>query len=85
MKSHILIVLGLIPGLIAAPVGHLPESVSDLLHKPREGYASLTFTDGAYSNGAILRVTDQFVTFEPDNPYGRGAWREYRTIENSQD
>jgi hypothetical protein len=72
MKSQILIVLALMPGLIAAPAGQLPESVSKLLHKPRLGPASLTLSDGTRSDGAIVRVTDQFVTFEP-TPFAPGA------------
>jgi hypothetical protein len=60
MRSlHTLVVLALVPSLIART-----ESVSELLHTPERGQASLTFSDGTRSEGTILRVTDQFVTFQ---------------------
>ena len=59
MRSfHALIVLALVPSLIART-----ESVSELLHNPATGQAALTFSDGTRSEGMIVRVTDQFVTF----------------------
>jgi hypothetical protein len=58
-----LLALVLIPSLIAGPDNQLPESVSKLLHKPQLGPASLALSDGTRSEGATLRVTDEFVTF----------------------
>jgi len=58
-----LVALALIPDLIAGSDGKRPTSVSQLLLDPWNGQATLTFSDGTRREGAILRVTDQFVTF----------------------
>jgi hypothetical protein len=45
----------------------LSEAAKKLLHKPRTGDARLTWPDGRTKDGQIIRVTDQFVTFEAKN------------------
>jgi hypothetical protein len=45
----------------------LSEAAKKLLHKPRTGDARLTWPDGRKKDGQIIRVTDQFVTFEAKN------------------
>jgi hypothetical protein len=62
-----IVVLALVPSLIART-----ESVSELLHNPQNGQASLRFADGTRSEGMVIRVTDQFVTFQPA-PFMPGA------------
>lgn len=49
--------------MIAGPPGQLPDSVRELLRNPREQAARITFLDGTQADGAILRVTDQYVSF----------------------
>jgi hypothetical protein len=66
-----LVVLILVPMLLAGQTDQLPESVRALLRKPRGGGARLTFRDGTQSDGMILRVTDQFVSFTEGSPPNR--------------
>jgi len=60
--TRVLLSLILIPALIAGSADTLPSSVRKLLVKPRYGPAKITLVDGTHLDGAIFRVTTQFVT-----------------------
>jgi hypothetical protein len=59
-----LILLTLIPVTLVAQNDQLSEAARKLLRKPRVGNAQVTRSDGRQDDGRIVRVTDQFVTFE---------------------
>jgi hypothetical protein len=62
---HILLISGLVAG--QTNQAQLSEAARKLLRRPRTGDARLTWPDGRKKKGQIIRVTDQFVTFEAKN------------------
>lgn len=59
-----LIPMMLIPALLLGQNSQLSDAARELLSKPRVGSAQLTWLGGRKEDGRIVRVTDQFVTFE---------------------
>lgn len=72
MKATAFLALVLTPVIVAAPRDQLPKSVRSLLKHPRTGRARLTWLDGTSTDGSIIRVTNNFVTFckVPSNDCG---------------
>ena len=62
----------LITATLVAQSTKLSDAAQDLITKPRLGHAQLTMSDGNAKTGRIVRVTDQFVAFEPDSR--KEAW-----------
>jgi hypothetical protein len=67
MRRDTLILLILIPATMAGQNRQLSEAAAKLLRKPQLGNAQLTRSDGRKDEGRIVRVTDQFITFETNS------------------
>jgi hypothetical protein len=64
MKYAKLILLILMPAMLLGQDNQLSEAARELLNQPRLGSAQLTWSDGRKEDGRVVRVTDQFVTFD---------------------
>ena len=64
MGRDTLIHLILIPATLVGQNSQLSPPATKLLRKPKLGNAQITRLDGLREDGRIVRVTDQFVTFE---------------------